>query len=42
MTNCDICNIKVDERQLFDRINYRYFLCINCDDNYTDKELLEL
>ena len=38
--NCDLCEKKVDERQM-NLIENKYFICDNCDLYYDDNEIIE-
>jgi len=40
MSNCDLCNQEVDERQLTDQCDH--YLCLSCDGKYSDEELNEM
>jgi hypothetical protein len=40
MTQCQLCNRKVDERATQEQAGY--YLCLSCDCKYTDNELIQL
>jgi len=40
MSNCDLCNQEVDERQLTDQCDH--YLCLSCDGKYSDEELFAI
>ena len=41
MPSCNHCGIEVDERQLQTSEEHDYYLCIACNSNYTDEEIIE-
>ena len=44
MSNCELCNKQVDERQAQDFSSdfFEVSLCLSCCDKYSDDELMEL